>query len=338
MLFITNRIPIQSARSKKNRKIAFNTQNTDVSKWLYFCERRGEGEYVEILSTSLFAKLKALPNETQILFYLHGFNNNMEPEVFERSAKLQALLDKQQPGLALVVPIIWPCDDDHPAAIVDDYWDDQKAADYSGLAFARLFHKFDVWRRKVEQQKFPCLKRMNVLAHSMGNRVLKSAMSSWVNDERLGGMPLLFRNVFMVAADVENHCFEQDGRHILDSAKNVLVFYASDDLAMSASKVANLKHAAASRRLGMTGPEHLNALPKHVYEFDCDSFNQRFDYPMGHTYFLTDNQGNSSPVISCIISAMRSGRVEGECSQILEMTEVPDPKQTIPTRSENVTV
>jgi esterase/lipase superfamily enzyme len=322
VLFITNRIPNQSARSKKNRRISFNIQNTDVSKWLYFCERRGKGEYVEILSTSLFAKLKALPKETQLLFYLHGFNNNMEPDVFERSAKLQALIDKEQPGLALVIPIIWPCDDDHVLAIADDYWDDQKAADYSGLAFARLFHKFDAWRRETEQQQSPCLKRMNVLAHSMGNRVLKNAMSSWVNDERFGGMPLLFRNVFMVAADIENHSLEQDGRHILDSAKNVLVFYASDDLAMSASKVANLKHATASRRLGMTGPESLSALPKQVYEFDCDTFNQRFDSPMGHSYFLADNQGYSSPIISRMVSAMKSGRVEGERSQILEASGV----------------
>ncbi|USD60264.1 alpha/beta hydrolase [Vibrio sp. SCSIO 43140] len=323
MLFITNRIPIQLARSKKNRAISFDTQNTDISKWLYFCERRGEGDYVEILSSTLFARLKALPEQTQLLFYLHGFNNNMEPEVFERSARLQALLDKQQPGLALVIPIIWPCDDDHVVAIADDYWDDQKAAEHSGVAFARLFYKFDLWRREATQQQFPCLKRMNVLAHSMGNRVLKSAMSSWVKDERLGGMPLLFRNVFMVAADVENHCLEEgeDGRHIVDSAKNVLVFYASDDLAMSASKVANLKNMTASRRLGMTGPEQLSVLPKNVYEFDCDCFNQRFDYPVGHSYFLVNSEGEVSPVISQMVSAMKSGVVEGERSQALRVVE-----------------
>ncbi|MCL9775506.1 hypothetical protein [Vibrio methylphosphonaticus] len=126
MLFITNRIPNQSARSKKNRAISFNYQNTDISKWLYFCERHDVGDYTEILSTPFFARLKALPDTTQILFYLHGFNNNMESSfavsdtataidndgknksisksksksdsVFTRTAQLQALLDKQQPG------------------------------------------------------------------------------------------------------------------------------------------------------------------------------------------------------------------------------------------------
>ncbi|MFS1909678.1 alpha/beta hydrolase [Vibrio sp. 10N.286.48.B7] len=320
MLFITNRIPNQSARSKKNRTISFNYQNTDISKWLYFCERRGNGDYVEVLSETLFAKLKALPNETQILFYLHGFNNNMEPEVFERAAELQTVLDQQKKGLVLVVPIIWPCDDDHGVALVDDYWDDQKAADHSGIAFARLFYKFDVWRRSSVQQQFPCSKRMNVLAHSMGNRVLKNAMKSWVEDERLGGMPQLFRNVFMVAADVENHCLQEEepGRHIVDASKNVLVFYASDDLAMSASKVANLKNITASRRLGMTGPENLSLLPKKVYEFDCDGFNNRFDFPAGHSYFLTDKKGNISPIIQTMFEAIKTGRVGGDKSQRLD--------------------
>ncbi|MCL9775516.1 alpha/beta hydrolase [Vibrio methylphosphonaticus] len=338
MLFITNRIPNQSARSKKNRVISFNYQNTDISKWLYFCERHDVGDYTEILSTSFFARLKALPDTTQILFYLHGFNNNMESSccdeadtidrdndsksngVFTRAAQLQALLDKQQPGLVLVIPIIWPCDDDSPSAIMDDYWDDQKAADHSAVAFARLFYKFDGWRRREAQQQFPCVKRMNVLAHSMGNRVLLNAMNTWVNDERLGGMPQLFRHVFMVAADVKNQCLEQgeNGRHIVDSAKNVVVYYASDDLAMSASKVANLKHLTMSRRLGMTGPETLSKLPKKVVEVDCDAFNSQFDRPIGHSYFLSDEHHNPSPIIAHIASAIHTGRIIGERSQILE--------------------
>lgn len=47
-----------------------------------------------------------------------------------------------------VVPLIWPCDDDSVVAFIDDYWDDQRAADASGMAFARMLGKFDDWRRK----------------------------------------------------------------------------------------------------------------------------------------------------------------------------------------------
>lgn len=314
MLFITNRTPNQSARSRANRKITFNYQNTDISKWLYFCERESGGEYIEITSLPFFAQLKALPSHTQLLFYLHGFNNNMEPEVFQRAQQLEDLVNQTLPQLVKVIPIIWPCDDDSALQILDDYWDDKKAADHSGIAFARLFWKFDQWRHQLSQQQAPCIKRMNILAHSMGNRALVNAMQYWVEDQQAGGMPLLFRNVFMVAADVENNILEADqkGRYILDSAKNVVVYYASDDLAMPASKVANVYGRSLARRMGMTGPRCLSNLPdRKVYTMDCDAFNTDFDFPVGHTYFLTDGEGEISPVVEHVRMAIEMVYVSG---------------------------
>ncbi|WP_394200565.1 hypothetical protein [Shewanella waksmanii] len=163
MLFITSRTPKQSAKSKLNRSISFDSQNTAVAQYLYFCERHGESQYTEIKSPELFARLKALPENTQLLFYIHGFNNNMESDIFPNAEKLQQLMDNERPGLVHVVPLIWPCDDDHALAFADDYWDDQDAADASGPAFSRLLGKFDEWRRQEAQQVIPCLKRINVL-------------------------------------------------------------------------------------------------------------------------------------------------------------------------------
>ena len=64
----------------------------------------------------------------------------------------------------LVVPIIWPCDND--LGVVKDYWDDQKAADQSAFSFARVLDKFISWRNSPDYnpQSDPCLKRINVLA------------------------------------------------------------------------------------------------------------------------------------------------------------------------------
>ncbi|WP_253805262.1 hypothetical protein [Vibrio mediterranei] len=71
----------------------------------------------------------------------------------------------------------------------------------------------------------------------------------------------------------------------------------------------------------MTGPEQLSVLPKNVYEFDCDYFNQRFDYPVGHSYFLANSEGEVSLVVSQMVSAIKSGVVEGERSQALSVVE-----------------
>lgn len=263
MLFITNRTPNESAKTTATdlgRSISFDYQNTTASQSLYFCERQSKNNYVEIGSQPFFKSLKEITNQdTQLLLYIHGFNNNMEPDVFGNARKLQKLFDAKQKGLVLVVPLIWPCDDDPAYAFLDDYWDDQDAADASGCAFGRLMGKFNSWRHHPDQLEVPCTRKINVLAHSMGNRVLKNALKDWVEKYGNHGMPQIFHNVFMVAADVKNEILEEgkDGRHIVDASRNVVVYFANDDLAMSASKIANVKNKTLSRRMGMTGPKSL---------------------------------------------------------------------------------
>ena len=313
MLFATNRTPSQSAKSKKGRKISFSMQNTSVRQDMYFCRRDGVNDYIEIGNKVFFQELKELDAKTQILFYIHGFNNLGESDIFPNAEIMQDMFDKRNPGLVYVVPLIWPCDDDSAIAFMDDYWDDQRASRASGDSFSRMLGLFDNWRKEEATKANPCTRRMNVLAHSMGNRVLRNAISSWVKFDMAGNMPQLFRNVFMVAADVVNHTLEykEKGCYIPDSARNVIVYYANDDLAMPASKIANLKNMTVSRRLGMTGPESMSEkrLAKNVYEVDCDNFNNSWGDEKGHTYFLRNSRGKISPVILHMIAAIDGGRV-----------------------------
>ncbi|ODP99248.1 alpha/beta hydrolase [Salinivibrio sp. SS2] len=307
MLFITSRIPEQGPKSEASRWLSFDHQNTDISKWVYFCQRAGQGEYQELTAAPFMARLKALPIQTQILFLLHGYNNHMERHVFPMAHTLQVQFDRIAPNAIMVVPIIWPCDDDGRLGMIDDYWDDQLAATASGLAFSRLLAMFDEWRRAPEQQASPCKRRMNILAHSMGNRTLISTFHHWHQHAGLDTMPQWFRHIFMVAADVDNQALEpqQPGRSVLDAAKQVHIYYAADDLAMAASKVVNMRHRTITRRLGMTGPENLDVLPAHkVTVTDCDAFNDQFDPSWGHTYFLTDDNGHPSPLIEQMMNKM----------------------------------
>ncbi len=332
MLFATNRTPRQSPRTRVNRSIAFDPQNTAAAQHMFFCERNDATDYTEVGSKAFFERLRDLPGDTQVLLYIHGFNSPLEEIVFPRAERLQALMDQQADADGQgnggthvhVVPLIWPTDDDHIVAILDDYWGDQRAADASGLAFARMLGKFDHWRTDAARQArarcratgrpmsdFLCTRRINVLAHSMGNRVLREALKIWTEEFTRGQMPMLFRNVFMVAADVSNSTLETDGegRYIPDSGRNVLVYYAGDDLAMPASKLANLHHRPVSNRLGMTGPEDLAAVPKNVYEIDCADFNNAFDPPLGHSYFLDGPNGAVSPLLEHMYRCIRDVRV-----------------------------
>ena len=307
MLFITNREPQGSIRTKKGRTYKFDLNKNSPSNSVYYCERVGEDQYNEIGSQGLMSKLRD-SNAKQLLFFIHGFSNLPEPHIFPRVTKLQEYFDAKEKDLVEVVPLIWPCDNDF--GIIGDYWDDQKSADQSAFSFARVLEFFMQWRNDAPEDA-PCLKRMNILAHSMGNRVLRETLAAWDKYDLASGVPLLFRNTILMAADIVNESLEigEAGRLISQSSRNVSVYYASDDFALRSSKISNLRNRVASRRLGHTGPEEMIKTQSNVYAIDCDNFNNRYDSPKGHSYFLDDDNGNIGMVFEHMYNTIKSGRV-----------------------------
>lgn len=313
MLFITNKTINEPLELQVGRKITFDKSNNQSGQSLYFCRRNGPNDYTEIGGVNLLENIRQSSVE-QIIVYIHGFNNQPESDVFPRTETLQNLFDASQPGLALVLPLIWPCND--KLGIIRDYYDDSDAADASAVAFARLLDKFIAWQNTNSVDGIPpCLKRINVLAHSMGNRVFRAALHRWGHYSMSGEVPLLFRNSFLVAADIDNESLErgQEGEYIAKGSRNVVVYYAADDLALRSSKVANdgnIINKRTSRRLGHSGPENPDLLPKNVFMADCDEFNNLYDSPKGHSYFLRDTAGRPGVVFQHILRAMQTGRVE----------------------------
>ena len=318
MLFVTNRRFRQSPSGTLEdgdipapRAVSFKLDDTEPSRSVAFCRRLRKNSYKEIYSRGFFRELKEDGAE-QILLYIHGFSNLPEPDIFPRATTLQKMFDSVEPGLVTVVPMIWPCDND--LGVIKDYWDDQSAADASAFGFARVLGKFIEWRDRQSTAEEPCSKRINILAHSMGNRVLRGALERWAHD--YGTLPSVFRNIFMIAADVVNQTLEfgESGRYIAAACRNVAVYFANDDLALRASKVANLKSKIVSRRLGHTGPEDMSKVARNVYAIDCDDFNNTVDSPAGHSYFLTDANGQPSPVFYHLLRSIRTGRVHADPS------------------------
>lgn len=309
MLFITNRVINEPIERKKDRKITFKTKSNEAGQSIYFCRREGDGDYTEIGSQNLLAELKASPVE-QILLYIHGFNNQPEDDIFPRAQTLQAMFDSIQTNLVLVLPIIWPCSDH--IGVLRDYYYDEDAADASSIAYYRLLGKFMDWQEKNNINDNACLKRINVLAHSMGNRVFRGALEHWGKYIGNCSIPLIFRNSFLVAADIVNESLEQgaQGDYICQSSRNVVVYHASDDLALRSSKAANVAKRVVSRRLGHSGPENPELTPRNVYSIDCDEFNNTYDCPKGHSYFLKDDEGQPGLVFLHMLKAMQTGRVE----------------------------
>lgn len=310
MIFITNRYPQQSIRTRVGRNFDFDLDNNAASNSVFFCEHLKAKTHKEIGSIDFLKRLKE-SKYRQVLLYVHGFSN-MPEDVFSAASEFQKLCDKKKKDEILVVPIIWPCDND--LGIVEDYWDDQKAADQSAFSFARVLEKFLAWRNsdKYNPEGNPCLKRINILAHSMGNRVLRETLRAWDKYDLPRGTPMIFRNAFLVAADVVNESLHEGepGELICHASRNVVVYHASDDLALRASKASNLKNKIASRRLGHTGPENIDKTPKNVYSVDCDDVNNVYDNPKGHSYFRSGTRkGTAGVVFNHIFSCLDTGRV-----------------------------
>ncbi|TQV84576.1 alpha/beta hydrolase [Aliikangiella coralliicola] len=310
MLFITNREPKGSIRFKRDRTYKFDLDKNAPSNSVYYCERLEKDSYKEIGANNLLSRLKDCEAK-QLLFFIHGFSNLPEKHIFPRVEQLQGYFDQKQAGLIEVVPLIWPCDNDF--GIIKDYWDDQKSADNSAFAFSRVLQKFMAWRDEAKEDD-PCLKRINVLAHSMGNRVLRETLSKWDKYDLANGVPLLFRNTILMAADIVNESLEEGekGRLISQSSRNVSVYYASDDLALRSSKISNLKNKVASRRLGHTGPEDMRKTQSNVYAIDCDNFNNKYDRPKGHSYFLDNGDDQIGAVFEHLFNTIKTGRVDVE--------------------------
>lgn len=306
MLFITNRRINESRRSQAGRTITLALDDPEPGTSLWFCQRTAAGRYVELTAAPFLGRLRRSVR-AQVLLYLHGFNCQPEERTFPDAQRLQALLDVLAPGLVEVVPLVWPCDNDF--GLVLDYWDDQRAADMSGLAFARLMGKFIAWRDRLGTEE-TCLKHVNVLAHSMGNRVLGTALATWARDH--GAVPAMFRNVLMAAPDLANDVFAPagPGAVIAGAARNVVVYHAADDFALRSSKVVNVRNRLVRRRLGHTGPADLAAAPANVVAVDCDGFNSRYDR-FGHSYHLADPEGRPGALLQHAVAALRTGRVEG---------------------------
>jgi len=312
MFFITNRQPKGNfSEQTLGKKYEFDLDRNASCNSVYYCERKGKDDHLELGSLNLMKQLK-ISKAKNIIFYIHGFSNLPEDDIFPRVKVLQKLFDNKEKNFALVIPIIWPCDNDK--GIVKDYWDDQKSADFSAFSFARVLQKFMKWRDDFTSDDSLCLKRISILSHSMGNRVFRETLHQWNRYDLANGVPLLFRHSFLVAADIVNEALEEGkkGRLISQSSRNVSVYYSSGDLALRSSKISNLKNKVASRRLGHTGPENMRKVQSNIYSIDCDEISNKYDFPKGHSYFLENKKEKAGKVFEHIFNTMKTGRVKAE--------------------------
>ena len=197
----------------------------------------------------------ALAADAVPLISVHGFQYRFE-EAVARTAQVAAFLAEAGPA-ARVVPLLftWPS---AGALGAEAYADDQTAAQRAGPALARFLEELAprLGRRR---------RRVNLLAHSMGNWALQHGLAS-AAPALLAG-PAVFDTVVLAAADVAPDVLEpgQPMAPLLDSlARRVVVTVYRGDTTLTA-----LSEPRNGPRLGARGPRDAVGAPPNLFAVDC---------------------------------------------------------------------
>ncbi|WP_158802165.1 MULTISPECIES: alpha/beta hydrolase [unclassified Acidisoma] len=219
-----------------------------------------------------------------LLVFIHGFDNTFTDAItqaaFNREwmaasrvlAANDAIISFSWPSLGKIVEV---------PILPDAYKHDQAMAQHSGIHLMSFFAKLEPILRTARANK--C--RTFLLAHSMGNLALNSAVENWFLHGQ--GDAALFDLTILAAADCGFDAFDQPNMlglsglvHLTD---RVSIYYSDRDDVLKLSQVVNL-----AQRMGQDGPrDRANAQTFPVPPYTMFDAATASDYPAG---FLESHQ------------------------------------------------
>jgi len=279
--------------------------------------RQLEIEDRSIVSGSQYAALKLLSKirdgKRNVLFFVHGFNNNCE-DVLERAHGFEQAYNVE------VVAFSWPANGGGVKGVAS-YKSDKRDARASAGALDRTLEKFhqllatanETRREEILKQartKYGfdgeardqfitramakgCPYTVNMVLHSMGNYLFKQLLSSSV----YRGNRLIFDNVVLACADTNNARHEEWVDKI-QCRKRVYIAMNEDDGALMASRVKSGEEQQA--RLGHC-PHNLNSRTAVYVDF-TDASN------VGNSHAYFEGEALTNPVIKTFFTKAFNGQ------------------------------
>ncbi|WP_372056872.1 alpha/beta hydrolase [Tistrella mobilis] len=237
-------------------------------------------------STDAFAAIRqAVAGHRDVLLFVHGYNHSFQ-ESLGRAVQIQQWLADGGRDVVMVL-FAWPSLG--RGVNGRTYRDERSRAQMSGPALGRLLLKATDFLRTGPSQGV-CTARIHLLAHSMGNWVLRGGichMRTFVGDN----IPPLFDEVILTAGDEDDDTLSNPKKlaPLLRGCRRVTVYYNQQDLALKASDVA----MGNPDRLGLSGPLRPEALPAKIAAINVSPVILRNltgdraweDDPTGHQYF-----------------------------------------------------
>lgn len=229
------------------------------------------GAEVVLGSTEVFNGLRVRMRERKadLLVLIHGFDCTFELAL-RRAAMLKVLYGTPERPLEVAV-FAWPSDGRTVLPQLSSgfrlaYFNDRTDAEASREALARALRRLMTFLRDLPPEE-ACDGRLHLLAHSMGNYVLRWALQSFGRDYRPDSMPRLFQNIFLMSADEDDDAFDTPlkfGR-LHELGVHLHLYYAVRDVALGVSDLTK----GNADRLGTAGPRSLSNLPHRLTLVDC---------------------------------------------------------------------
>jgi esterase/lipase superfamily enzyme len=189
-----------------------------------------------------------------IVFLVHGFANT-----FESSLEGAAEISK---GLGRTVFLFaWAS-----AGSLGAYPLDRDRAIPSGQALGRVFRIFLGWLRRLREDGHDCRRPIHLVAHSMGNYVLRHAVQALVASLNGGQIPLVLDQVILAAADEDADAFERVDKllPLASAARAISVYHTETDGGLTVSD----QYKGNPLRLGHRGPANMNIIRDNIFAID----------------------------------------------------------------------
>ena len=173
-------------------------------------------------------------SQDDLLVYIHGYNNKFSDAIL-RSAQLQH--DMKFPGK--LVAFSWPSAGNtvFRGNLLDPKNNDALLAYNYDLDVAKksVDHLATVLESLIAPHDGMPPRRVHLLAHSMGNRVLTLALQKLTERGKLPAGKKVFGSIVLAAADLESNTFAEIVSTMTGSCERLSFYYSKDDLPLKLS-------------------------------------------------------------------------------------------------------
>lgn len=218
-------------------------------------------------------------NYTETIVFIHGYNVSFKDAMRAAATLSKEIFARNGNREVNILAFSWPSDGSMMPWKA--YSSDRRDAAASSAAFARGILKLKDFLQSMPK-KDHCNQKIHLLAHSMGNYVLRNALQEIIRQSD-GHIPRIFDQIFLMAADEDDDAFEFDHKLKLlpKLGRQVNIYFNRDDRAMSISDLTK----GNPDRLGDDGPRLPFNVPGKVTQIDCTKVVEGFTE---HSYYINE--------------------------------------------------